>query len=308
MQHLFLFIYIFLILMGAISIAIASITYTRTRNSLLVKYILYISNLTIFIFVYLFTLQYLNLNVDAANFYVLLVTVSLTLISWAFLIFTLPRFTHSLIWDEYPWERDIVFGVIALIALVLMIFTFRVNLPDKAISQERNALAYISAVLFYLTVAYSIVLKAISLRRLEGGRKNIVKSITLLDILVFPGIVIDLYIYLRQQVFIFIPITYCALCFMFTRYIIKQYFMQLSTISSELDEAEIENLMDRAGISSREKEIVLLLMKGLGNREIADKLFISLNTVKTHNRNIFQKLGVRSRFELLVKIKENNFK
>lgn len=47
-------------------------------------------------------------------------------------------------------------------------------------------------------------------------------------------------------------------------------------------------------LSSREKEIVICVVKGMTNREIADKLFLSTHTVITHRRNIARKLQIHS--------------
>jgi LuxR family maltose regulon positive regulatory protein len=52
-------------------------------------------------------------------------------------------------------------------------------------------------------------------------------------------------------------------------------------------------------LTGREKEITQLVADGLTNREIAERLFISSNTVKTQLKNIFEKLGVRSRSLLI---------
>jgi DNA-binding NarL/FixJ family response regulator len=51
-------------------------------------------------------------------------------------------------------------------------------------------------------------------------------------------------------------------------------------------------------LSPREREIVQLVAQGFRNREIAEKLFISEQTVKNHLHNIFDKLGVSDRLEL----------
>ena len=51
-------------------------------------------------------------------------------------------------------------------------------------------------------------------------------------------------------------------------------------------------------LSDREKEIVQLVTQGFRNREIAEKLLISEQTVKNHIRNIFDKLGMSDRLEL----------
>lgn len=59
--------------------------------------------------------------------------------------------------------------------------------------------------------------------------------------------------------------------------------------------AETENLTDR------EHEILALLAKGYYDKELADRLFLSIKTVRTHLRNIYKKLHVRSRTEAVLR-------
>jgi len=54
-------------------------------------------------------------------------------------------------------------------------------------------------------------------------------------------------------------------------------------------------------LSDRELEVLQLIAEGLTNREIASRLFLSLNTVKVHSRNIYGKLGVHNRTEAAAK-------
>ncbi len=65
-----------------------------------------------------------------------------------------------------------------------------------------------------------------------------------------------------------------------------------------------ETALERLGISKREKEVLDLIASGLSNQEIADKLFVSLNTVKTHSSNLFQKLEVSRRTQAVQRAKE----
>ena len=60
----------------------------------------------------------------------------------------------------------------------------------------------------------------------------------------------------------------------------------------------------KAGISKREGEILLMIQLGLSNQQIADKLFLSENTVKKHISNIFQKLNVERRTEAIKRAQE----
>jgi LuxR family maltose regulon positive regulatory protein len=66
--------------------------------------------------------------------------------------------------------------------------------------------------------------------------------------------------------------------------------------------SKIEGLLDP--ISDRELEVLQLIAGGLSNKEIAEKLFIALNTVKTHTKNINSKLGVNSRTRAVARAKE----
>ncbi len=60
----------------------------------------------------------------------------------------------------------------------------------------------------------------------------------------------------------------------------------------------VEDLFQKYGISRREKEIIRQICLGKTNQEIADELFISLQTVKDHTYNIFRKVNVRNRVQL----------
>lgn len=57
----------------------------------------------------------------------------------------------------------------------------------------------------------------------------------------------------------------------------------------------------QSNLTEREKEILLLLMKGLSYKEIASHIFISVETLNTHIKNIYRKLKVHSRSELASK-------
>ena len=61
--------------------------------------------------------------------------------------------------------------------------------------------------------------------------------------------------------------------------------------------------LNKTALSPREQEVLLLMAEGYSNQEIADKLFVSLSTVKTHSASIYFKLEVKRRTQAVQKAK-----
>jgi DNA-binding NarL/FixJ family response regulator len=65
----------------------------------------------------------------------------------------------------------------------------------------------------------------------------------------------------------------------------------------------MEDFFRRHEISPREADIIAEICNGLSNQEIADKLFISLQTVKDHTSRIYSKTNVRNRMQLMTMVR-----
>jgi DNA-binding CsgD family transcriptional regulator len=64
-----------------------------------------------------------------------------------------------------------------------------------------------------------------------------------------------------------------------------------------------EKALTETNISKRELEVLGLMAQGLSNEEIAGRLFVSTNTIKTHSQNVFSKLDVQRRTQAVEKAK-----
>jgi DNA-binding NarL/FixJ family response regulator len=81
-----------------------------------------------------------------------------------------------------------------------------------------------------------------------------------------------------------------------TAAVIRQFAMPSETAMAAGLEGKAPR--GRAQLSQREREIIVLIAQGYKNKEIAEKMFITEQTVKNHLHNVFDKLGVSDRLEL----------
>jgi DNA-binding CsgD family transcriptional regulator len=84
----------------------------------------------------------------------------------------------------------------------------------------------------------------------------------------------------------------------YLRRFMEMYHTALEMQNLERDENHLEQLYRKFKISKREREVIDLICEGKTNKEIEDRLFISIQTVKDHIYRIYQKTGVRNRVEL----------
>ncbi len=81
---------------------------------------------------------------------------------------------------------------------------------------------------------------------------------------------------------------------------VREVVVEVPATSAVRDEAQIAAL----GLTPRELEILTLIAAGLSNREIAERAFVSENTVKTHSSRVFDKLGVQRRTQAAQRARE----
>ena len=216
------------------------------------------------------------------------------------IIFSTPLFSDMLISGHFSGEKRILYGsiyacsLVSLILLAVRLFTGRHNL----------LLPFILATVPILLVALYSSLDNIRIASsIENAlKRKFVREISLANLIFFPFFLMDasvLYFFFQNKVAFINPFVtfYFLLC---------TFNFSIHILSYQRDKAHFplcidspEGLLTDPRLSAREKEIVNLMMNGFSNQEIGDSLVISLSTVKTHNQNIFRKLGIQKRYELL---------
>ncbi|MHA7832148.1 MAG: response regulator transcription factor [Flagellimonas sp.] len=109
------------------------------------------------------------------------------------------------------------------------------------------------------------------------------------------------YAYLSGDISIEITIAIIALVFFFIGiHIHKKVLRKKEKATPEINLKKIEQL----GISQREYEVLVQISKGLSNKEIAEALFVSESTIKTHVSNLLVKLDAKRRTQAIQRAKD----
>ena len=88
---------------------------------------------------------------------------------------------------------------------------------------------------------------------------------------------------------------------------IQTIVIEKNVYVKELSEEEVKAMVaerQKLGLSTREQEVLQLMAEGLSNQEIAERLFLSVPTVKTHSSKLFEKLDVKRRTQAVEKARQ----
>lgn len=148
---------------------------------------------------------------------------------------------------------------------------------------------------------YCIVTLWVNLKNIEDhSSRGVALSINIVSLALIPLSVLSLYVDWIADFSYPIYVLAFSIIIMVYNYIRFGLDRQAAEHKTELD---LDSL-SRYKISEREFEVIRLICEGCTNKEIAAQLGISVNTVNNHVANIFSKMGVRSRIDLLKAVKE----
>ena len=245
----------------------------RLSRSFIVRDLLVLSSIFVVRFLFLLSffklvLGLLNISLTKKSFKVLKVSVSIILIIWFFSLMEMPISGTSKVADNLMLYTDIlIFAGISVMGIYMLI-------SARYIINSINRKAIIKLTYVFLFLCFFGLIKWII-----GNTLNTISPF-----------LERLLIYLVIGTFNILIILWA---FKFGGKLTnKVAFLEVS------DPAVVNDFRNRYGLSDREMEVVKLLSEGKTNREIADILFVSTETIKDHNYNIFLKTGVTNRTQL----------
>jgi len=189
--------------------------------------------------------------------------------------------------------------IFLLFSLFFLILLNRASWVQALSTTLNDMFLYSSILLIIPTIFASIYL------RKNKGNENY-RLLSEIMIAFYPMAVtlpLDL-IFFRDSPFKLTLITHSLFSIFVFFYIVRHYMINYEPEPISLHDEIAAFYADHA-VSPREQEIISRVIEGKSNREIGEVLFISANTVKPHIRNIYKKLGVSNRVQLVHAIKVN---
>ena len=221
---------------------------------------------------------------------------AVTIASMAFVIVFLPYFLSWVI--AKPWGRlqTLRFYPIAVAYFGLGLASLIVR--DGSVVFWMRLVQTLMVLGVY---AYCIVTLWVNLKNIEDpAARHIALAINIVSLSLIPLSIFALFYEIIED------FSYPVYVFAFSVVIVVYDYIRFDLDKQEMDnkpELKFESL-SRFKISEREFTVIRLICEGLTNKEIAAELSISVNTVNNHVANIFSKMGVRSRIDLLKELKE----
>ncbi len=295
--------YVVVALTGFIAVAVSVLGTIRSRIGAYWLLIGFYGTLTVRISVVAVE-QYLYLNVHPVSVGVFLTTGTIGSVLNAVFMCIVTLYFHRLFVEKGRRLRDrVVVGAYAVgLILILLPGTRTVDLTRA--TMRFTALGSVSYFLLVALFAYLLVVGFTGQKRDRPVRELVlIWSLILFGLVAFLSDIwnaIQYFAGTRE-----LPLTPAGGSFMVASVphllfggILMYYFGAYVLADWQAPPDVSRTFVGEYGISAREREIIPLLNQGLSNREIAEKLFVSLATVKTHLHNIYEKTGTKSRYEL----------
>jgi len=302
MSQFLVLYYVTVTMLGLAALAISVIGTIRSRVSAYRLLILFYGAFTANIAT-LFVREYLYVNIADYSSRAILATFLLASVMTLTCMACICLFYHRLLAVRFQRTRDALVLAVAVIAVAAYCWPGAVTLEASQARFVRNLPVFAGSAAYIALFVYLLVVGATGPKADRPPRELLlIWTAFAFGVVGFCESVVG---FARGIVDPVIVMTAAGQEFMISTvpYLlfggVLAYYFGSYLVADSLPARDVnDEIAARFGISAREREVVLLLNEGLGNREIAEKLFVSVATVKTHVHNIYEKTGVKGRYEL----------
>lgn len=308
MKHIFFIIHILAFLIGFICIAFSFMIYKRNKTIVAKHYSLFLAAFTIVLSEQVIT-SYINVN-GIRNVYLEIILKLVSSIGCGLTIYFGPLFLHSFFSKEMDKRIKNFFWILANVPVVtiLLYYTF----------PYRFVIIGLDNICLLISVLYIIIKGVKYFNESEDEKKKIVKVYLILSVIALPFVFLDIFIERIPFIGAYFPLGIMALPIYYSVWNVFSLKFGFNKFGSLLysdekfqpvlntnpeNEDELDIFCEKFGVTAREKEVVNMLIKGYSYNKISEELVISLPTTKSHVYNIYKKVGVKSKIELLNLIK-----
>lgn len=302
MKHTLILLYSVVVCMGVWAVFYTHNVYKNNKMAFLRDLCYYIIFINLDVLLYqIFEYLYLNiLGRDLSNlhpylnalFYLVALTIQIG-ITWTFIrvVIGLQGKSVSLRIKQLFYACVAFIGIIYAVGITLFIQTTSSKWIDNTLVYS----LYVSWGIIYVAV---LILTLRKHPKQEPGKRKAVQVFGMLYIVYYAAFFISHNFPSPINLYITWGIQFCSN--LIPIFWIRQYFLKhFVTLSYAQRYVDLDKFTEEFHISKREWEIIELILQGKSNKEIEDALFISFNTVKNHIYNLYQKLGVSSRGQLV---------
>lgn len=302
MPHFLVLYYVAVTMLGLAALAVSVVGTIRSRVASYWLLILFYGAFTASIAA-LFVREYLYVNIAGFSFQAVLMSYLVDSLLTILCIAAMTFYYHRIFAVRSQRFRDVLVTAVALLAAAGFLWPKAVSLEASRSLFVRNLPIFLASGAYIALFAYLLVVGAVGSKADRPPRELVlIWGAYAFGVVGFLESVLGLVAELKDPI---VRLSAAGQGFMFSTVpyalfggILAYYFGSYLVADSAPPRKLSDDFAQRFQISSREREVIVLLNEGLGNREIAQKLFVSVATVKTHVHNIYEKTGARSRYEL----------
>lgn len=307
MKHIIPFYLFFCVAGGIAALVMLFIVYRKNPRKDLLYFNLFFAAMTVDIFMDL-VLMYRAINItgiiDLGDYLLILAS-----IPSSFIMFTaFPLALHRVM--EVPNEkwRNWVLITINIISCTIRYFPVGISYNIQTGILTKGYLFAVSGIIEMVIIVYCVVLLLTGFRRIQNKSIRFLLMLCgILTLMFIPGFFHDITFSMGKNYFNIFPteIIWFPLYYFFLAVIVVvysgRYFIAITQLEKAVHFSEefLSEFSKQHNLTDREKEVIPLIVEGMGNKQIAGTLCISTKTVNNHIYNLYRKLEINSRFELL---------